>query len=206
MELKFKEGDKVRCARLAPTTRELRTGFEYVITKSFWDGKDGEEVVWVEGLQGCWSAFQFELVQDELQQLVDTANAGYRAVEKLQAYRNKLQYRSGHSDLEWEDYSSYGDFQKNKVGREFRVSPKSKDFKWKGFDVKIMKNMVKIGCKEFNGTDLVRDLGQIIKGRLPYGMPQDMVVVRNGLSTRDGEFTWGQLEELHKLLLENYHD
>ncbi len=190
--MKFKVGDRVRKIKglFAPYT-----GTVTIVTETGISGLlDAGQT-----LKGTFgdSSDSFELIisnpQYELEQLVETANKGDAAHKTLKAkYRGRFEVRYG---LKWEQPSPDSEY-----SEEVRIipeKPKFEEYTLGMWTVKMVDNMLHIGCKKYKTKEMLLALSGLVHSvSSGYTGEFRLDALRDGVVSEGRIITWVQAEEL----------
>lgn len=201
---KFKVGDKVR--RMHQNADDpkfgMYAGMTYVVREV-----TRHNDIYVEGVEGMWQRRFFELVEEsksELQELVDKANEGLRALNCLyNVHKNKIEINGVHTT----DFKSLPYLEYAQSMRIIRI--KSQIFKLyntsNGYEVKVDGNKLYIGCQGFPLKWFTIKLGKMIAPDSDvHGVEIGeikLVACRKGISSSGHTITWADAEKIYQVLL-----
>ncbi len=217
MNSKFKSGDYVRCVDAVGqgTSQCLILGETYKILKINEPPSNYVVLVGTNDNNGLgWMPSRFSFVAEgrpeksELQMLIEKANEGFDAVDRLNRhYPEKYQFK-GERDKEFRT-----SFCPAKI-YQFREIPKKPKFE--GYQTKDSEHSVSIGklgtlqvgCQEFDVQEVFEALKSLCEKQIPrmllYKKGQDVTATRKGIlvSGGIGEITWAEADELLQKLKE----
>ncbi len=197
--MRFKVGDKVTILDVDGSSCRSECVGKTATVKE-WSCGDYPYVDCGTHKKSCFRSDQIKLVdsspkpQSDLEQLAETANKGYAAVDTLvEKYRDRLEYMNVSSD--WLPYSEVNII----TGRQLRViqKPKFEEYTLGTWTVKMVDNMLHIGCKKYKTKEMMLALSGLVKDTSSgYTGNFRINAMRNGVVSDGYAITWAQAEEL----------
>lgn len=200
---KFKFGDKVR--RILPGWKDVKQGKIYTVLSQVGINLYLKETEYPDY---GFSVRAFELVSEaksELEQLVETANAGLQALIKLEPMRKKLKWKNyrlpyvdvgGSSRIFNAIADREGDLVLGIVSEPKFTPYKTKD---EGYEVKLEENIIYVGCASFSLETLKAALRALLYDNAVQAYKsEDFRATRNGITHPKGSITWASAEELYE--------
>lgn len=214
----FKVGDKVRCIKSFTTVKNApKTGEIFTVTSvsGYYIGfplLKLTDPIYTESIKKGdtpnWGLDNFELVKEnmkELEQLVQVANAGYRAIDIIREnFGTLVEIKNASTNGEWQPIAQKEEVSLDTKKRELRIkpTPKFESFevgprRWK---VKLDGNNLEIGCKTYNAVDLRIAFNSLIKiTSCPNFQMLDgplFSATRKGIFSEGHSITWEEAEKI----------
>ncbi len=194
----FKKGDRVRCIREFSNGRMHTHGAlnEIYVVKV---DQESSGSVNIENL-GLLSSNRFELVTSELDELIETALNGYKALQKLnKEYKGQFKH-TNQSGIEFRDIV-YNNLHKIKL--EKVEIPKFEPFtvrsNWK---VELDGATLKVGCQKFDASDLYKSLDAMCRCNAQKCVNENYTLTasRRGVEYSLHFITWEDAEKILEAL------
>lgn len=206
---KFKVGDRVRAIpgkEVMDPYYTINPG-EHTVTDMVPYSLGGPNVALTGHKRGaCFCPSRLELVSEaksELEQLVETANAGLEATATIrQKYLDQVE-RIAENDPSWKLMSNV----KFNFAKQYRIKPKPvfTPYKMKdeGYEVVLVElgTMIKIGCAAFEIKELQAALrALVINSESSYFMNrgEGYLASKTGIQHERGKISWASAEELYE--------
>lgn len=210
-QVKFKAGDKVRVRSGAPCTI-IAPGTTATIVDVYKVPHSNCYITIVSDVdRASYDVLSkhLELAEEaksELQELVDKANAGHEARQRLfEKYVDQVDYKHRDND-QW--FTSFSPIELRDFSRELRIKPKPKfepyTIKSTGWNVDLEGNSdnIKIGCRSFHITTLKSALESLLNNHVFDTDVHTLSLAASRKGVHEGQhiLPWADVEELYEKL------